>query len=642
MTGTLADTAHELTDIQRKAVEWSDGPLLVLAGPGSGKTHVLTCRVAQLLDTSPNERFRVLGLTFTNKAAHEMKTRIAALVPGNEERAEINTFHGFCAQLLRQHGTHLGIRPNFEIYSRTADREALLEDALRRQSKCFGRGDLRLLPRIDALKAHLISPEQAAQYLEKQDILPNEPERIADVYRLYEEELRRSNALDLNSLIFLSYQLMNYSAIARHCRASYRYWLIDEFQDTNGPQYDLLRRMAGDNFQQLFAVADDDQTIYEWNGANVKHISRFVEDFKCEIIQLTDNFRCPTGIVEAANRLVVYNVRRDFSKQSAKAARLSSNHSEWDIQCQVFSSDAKEAAGIATEIADLKVAERHQTAVLARNRTLLEAVRVELLRLNVPVILLARKDEFASPQMRWMVAYLKQINRPLDGRNMSILVETFGRFTGITTIDTEDLTARSKTNQVTLLTAWMDAVREESPSSTVLQAMDVLASLTTDNVHFADAVKQVIQYFGSADLDGDLQDDISAWCRIERDIRQARGTVSLDQFLQELALRSKEPIPQQGSVSLSTIHGAKGLEFDRVYLIGLAEEVLPSWHSVRKAIGSAALEEERRGCFVAITRTKRYLILSRANSYRGRPKNPSRFLNEMGLLTEEALRTPVP
>ena len=243
---------RELTLFQRKAVEWDGGALLVLAGPGSGKTRVLTCRVARLLEASPNEHYRILALTFTNKAAHEMKTRIVNLVPGSEERAEINTFHGFCAQLLRQHGVHLGIKPSFEIYSRTADREALLEDALQRRSDRFERDDIRLLPRIDTLKAHMVGPKQATRYLQHQnDTLPETAEHIALAYRLYEEELKRNNALDFNSLIFLAFQLLKYPALAGHCRTLYRYWLIDEFQDTNGPQYDLLRRMAG---EQLPAV----------------------------------------------------------------------------------------------------------------------------------------------------------------------------------------------------------------------------------------------------------------------------------------------------------------------------------------------------------------------------------------------------
>ncbi len=634
MTPKLAATMDALTDMQRRVVKWDDGPLLVVAGPGAGKTQVLTCRVARLLDSSPDERFRILGLTFTNKAAHEMRTRIAMLVPDAAERAEINTFHGFCAQLLRQHGVHGGIKSNFEIYSRTADRQAVLEDALRGRPDCFGGGDDRLLTQIDALKARLIGPGQAAGHLRaKAGLSPEAAERLALAYRLYEEELSRSNALDFNSLICQAFELLQHPSLARHCRTVYRHWLVDEFQDTNDPQYRLLRRMAGDGFRRLFAVADDDQTIYEWNGANVHRIRTLVHDFGCEVIQLTDNFRCPPGVVEAANRLVVYNVQRDPAKAPAASAGRHAAGDEPEIQSRVFADDGEEACGIAADIAALGASERAETAVLARSRALLTPVRSALEALNVPVALLGRRDDFASPQVRWFFACLKQINRPLDRRNLATLAGAFTSFSGVP-LDVEEVIVRSETDQVTPLAAWFDAVRQAAPPG--LPAVEAVARLASGSARLADAVAEVMECFKGNDADGALKDDLSAWRRLEREIRQARGSVTLDQFLQEMDLSSKEPAPAPGTVSLGTVHGSKGLEFDRVYLIGLAEGVFPSWHSVNSGNGSAAIEEERRNCFVAITRAKRRLILSRARSYRRRSKKPSRFLGEMGLLDQVA------
>lgn len=633
MASNLAATMQELTDMQRRVVKWNDGPLLVVAGPGAGKTQVLTCRVARLLDASPGERFRILGLTFTNKAAHEMRRRIETLVPEAAERAEIDTFHGFCAQLLRQHGVHRGIKSNFEIYSRTADRHAVLNDALRGQLDCAG-GDDRLLTRIDALKAHLVGPRHASQYLRTHsDLSPEAAERLALAYRLYEEELNRSNALDFNSLLFHAFGLLRHSALVRHCQTIYRHWLIDEFQDTNDPQYRLLRRMAGDNFRRLFAVADDDQTIYEWNGANVRRIRSLVDDFGCEVIQLTDNFRCPPAVVEAANRLVVYNVRRAPSKAPAASVARRSQSREPEIRGRVFPNDREEACGIAAEIAALGAGERAETVVLARGRALLKPVREALATLNVPVVLLGRREDFASPQMRWLVACLKQVNRPLDRRNLATLTGAFTSFSGVP-LDVEEVIARSETDQVTPLASWFDAVRQAAPSEQ--PAVEAVAALASGSAHLADVVAEVMGCFGTEDANEDLKDDVSAWRRLEREIRQARGSVTLDHFLQAMELGSKEPTPAPGAVSLGTVHGSKGLEFDRVYLIGLAEEVFPSWHSVKKGNDGAAIEEERRSCFVAITRTKRRLILSRARAYRGWPKKPSRFLGEMGLLEQMA------
>ena len=637
MNNPLTSSLAELSDVQRQAVEWSGGPMLVLAGPGSGKTRVLTCRIARLLDSSPDERFRILALTFTNKAANEMANRVTALVPGLEGRATINTFHGFCAQVLRQHGVHLRIKPDFAIYSRTEDRQAVLEDALGRDSgQNWRQENSRLLPLIDHLKAQLVGPDESERYIQAMNgSAAEDPGRVVRAYRLYEEELRRINALDFNSLILGAYGLFAYPAMARQYQRAYRYWLVDEFQDTIGAQYKLLRRMAGEDFREIFAVADDDQTIFEWNGANVRRIGSFVKDFECKVVQLPTNFRCPPRIVEAANRLVVYNSHRVASKQPATSVSSPSDSlsaDEEQIQCREFDTDREEVAGIADEIARLDGAARSRTAVLARNRSLLEAMYEALSVKDVPAMIVMRRDDFLSPQMRWLVACLKQIDRPLDLRNMAVLVEAFNSFAP-SPLDWNELVSRSESDRLTCLRVWTEAMREAETPPPVAEVVGAIADLSAGNLKLTEAIERILGRFDGDEPDDDLKDDLSAWRRIQREIRDAQGpSSSLDRFLQELQLRSKEPVPTPGTVSLATIHGAKGQEFETVYLIGLAEEILPSWHSVKKSAGSAALEEERRGCFVAVTRTRRRLILSRAKRYRGWPKAPSRFLEEMGCL----------
>ena len=643
MDNPLQASLAELTGVQRQAVDWEDGPLLVLAGPGSGKTRVLTCRIARLLDSSPDRRFRILALTFTNKAADEMAARVAALVPGLEGRANIGTFHAFCAQVLRQHGVHLGIKPDFAIHSRTEDRQAVLEDALSRDhGQDWRHENHRLLPLIDHLKTRLVEPESAEGHIGTMNGPAAEVAgRVARAYRLYEEELRRINALDFNSLILDAYRLFAYPAMARQYRRAYRYWLIDEFQDTNGAQYKLLRRMAGQDFREVFAVADDDQTIFEWNGANVRRIGELVKDFSCHVVQLPTNFRCPPRIVEAANRLVVYNSRRAASKQPAKPAPAPGSFppsDEGQIQCREFDTDGEEVVGIADEITRLDGASRGRTAVLARNRSLLERMHEALAVNGVPAVVAMRRDDFLSPQMRWLVACLKQIDRPLDLRNMAVLVKAFGSFAP-SPLDWNELVSRSESDRLTCLKVWTDAVHEAEMPRPVAEVVDVIADLSAGNVKLTTAIEGILGHFDDNDQDDDLKDDLNAWRRIQREIRDAQGFATLDRFLQELQLRSKEPVPAPGTVSLTTIHGAKGQEFETVYLIGMAEEILPSWHSLKKGNGSAALEEERRGCFVAVTRAGKRLILSRARHYRRWPKAPSRFLEEMGCLGDHGAGT---
>ena len=636
MSNDALDSARaRLTDMQRKAVDWDDGPLLVLAGPGSGKTEVLTCRIARLLDASRDQHFRILALTLTNKAAGEVVKRVADFVPGLEGRTQIGTFHGFCARVLRQHGVHLGIKPDFTIYSRTEDRQAVLTDALHRiRRRDFTPTDIQYLPWIDRLRTRLVGPDQAQNFLTTFDGLSADTASdIARVYHRYEEELRHVGALDFDSLIFEAHRLFTiYPAIAKLYQRSYRYWLIDEFQDTNRAQYLLLRSMATDGFRELYAVADDDRIIYEWRGADVRRIKALVNDFSCSVVQLTTNFRCPPSVVEAANRLVVYNSSRIASKQPVTAADVSSSAlCGSHIRCREFHTDQEEIDGIAEEISRYDGRARAETIVLARNRTLLTAVHEALRDRDIPAGITQRRDDFVTPQFRWLASCLEQIVRPMHRRNMELLVEAFNSFTGMR-VEWGALVLRSEAEGIAFLDAWTDAVRTASSGEPACELADVIVSVAAGGFKRGAGLEPLLACFGRDASDDDLREDLSAWRRIATEIRDTRKDAPLDQFVDELRLRSKEPAPSPDAVSLMTIHGAKDGEFDTVYLIGLAEEVLPSFHSLRRAEGSSEIEEERRQCFVAITRAKRRLILSHARQYRGRPKVPSRFLKEMGCL----------
>lgn len=631
----LENALVNLTDIQCKAVAWENGSMLVLAGPGSGKTQVLTCRIARLLDEGRDQSFRILALTFTNKAADEMKERVGSFVPGLEERANIGTFHSFCGQVLRQHGIHLGIKPDFAIYSQEDDRKAVLEDALKREGLALD--NVRYLSLIDRMKSYLVEPKDAVSRLTR----TAHAQVIAQIYYAYESEMKRLNALDFNSLIFEAHRLFSaFPAIAVRYRRSYPYWLLDEFQDTNDAQYRLIHVMAGGEFRNIFAVADDDQIIYQWNGASFRQIQRFRADFGPQLIQLPTNYRCPPAIVEAANRLVAYNVQRTDAKKPLIAGKTNLKLPEYEhIQLRTFDSDEMEAEEIAKEIKARGKAQWGQITVLARTRALLERMQKALQTIHVPAVIAQRRDNFLSAEVSWLVACLIQIVRPLDKRNLSALIDSFNRFADIQ-LAVDQVFSEAEASGAAYLKVWIDSVKRDlsdsSPYAKLLEAVTRIEAAS-----FRPSIDVILAEFGrrvsSKEPDPDLAEDLAAWREISNDIGKHFGrNITLDEFLQQLQLRSKSPSPQSDTVTLMTVHAAKGREFDFVYLIGLAEDVLPSFQSRQKGSTSPEMEEERRNCFVAITRAKESLTLSYAKIYRGWTKQPSRFLVEMGFVQPNA------
>ncbi len=609
--------------------------MLVLAGPGSGKTQVLTCRIARLLHASQAQNFRVLALTFTTKAADEMRGRVAALIPGLEERASIGTFHSFCAQVLRQHGVHVGIRPDFAIYSADDDRREVLKDAMEGvDADSSAHADSsKYLAIIDRLKSRLILPEHAAQALSRFE----EKANIVLAYSRYEKELSRLNALDFNSLILQVHRLVTmFPAIALRYQRTYPYWLIDEFQDTNIAQYTLVRRLAGEAFRNIFAVADDDKIIYEWNGASYRQIQSFIFDFKSQLLQLPTNYRCPPSIVEAANRLVIYNAHRTSSKQPLVSGKVEAKFpAGQQIQVRVFDTDDEEAAKVSDEILTRGKPIWGQTAVIARTRALVERMHKELTERRVPSFVAQRRDDFLSAEFRWLVPVLRQTTRPLDARNLHALVEGFNRLAG-TELAADQILADAQVTGHHYLKVWIEAARSCSLGASHITCVELVAQLLNTPQNTKKIVESLLAEFrkglGESADNYDLAEDIAAWNGLTREIAGQIGrNAPLEQFLQELQMRSKEPAPKGDTVTLMTIHGAKGREFDLVYVIGLAEDILPSYQSKQKGDQSPEMEEERRNCFVAITRAKECLIVSRARRYRGWQKEPSRFLVEMQL-----------
>ena len=396
-----------------------------------------------------------------------------------------------------------------------------------------------------------------------------------------------------------------------------------------------MRALAGASFQNVFAVADDDQIIYEWNGASFRQIQSFLADLPAQLIQLPTNYRCPPAIVDAANRLVVYNAQRTGNKKPLIAGKTDLKYPVEDhLQLRTFPTSEEEAAGIAEEIANRDRANWGQIAVLARTRALLEEMHAALLNRAVPSVIAQRRDDFLSPEVRWLVAALRQITHPLDRRNLAILIDAFNRLAD-TDIALDQVTADAEATGRGYLTTWLDMTSQERSAAAHTTLLDLLVPMANDPSTAKMQLNTLLAELARRQTEGDnsdLGEDMAAWGELSRDITAHIGkSAPLDQFLQELQLRSKEPTPAPQTVTLMTIHGSKGREFDFVYVIGLAEDIIPSFQSKKKGDHSPEMEEERRNCFVAITRTRECLVLSRAKNYRGWSREPSRFLNEMQL-----------
>lgn len=614
-----------LNQNQRQAVEWDDGPLLVLAGPGSGKTRVLTYHIASLLEMSPNKHFNILGLTFTNKAAGEMRTRIEGLVSNARQRTLLTTFHSFCADILRQHGSHIGLRPDFSILSQDADREAVLDEAIILAKKEIGEikaTHQALMRFINYLLDHCVTKKEVESLLVRKKI--EKAQILAAIYRNYRNCLKETNSLDFASLIIETLELLtNKPAIKKLIQRIYTHICVDEFQDTNMAQYQLLKQLVPPDSPNLFIVADDDQIIYQWNGATPERLQELQNDFQIKELQLPENYRCPAELIEIANRLIIKNISRFQNKQKLRSAKAHSENTS--VRIKHFSSFDEEKDWVAKDIASRPASERTETVVLARSRKLLDqvipALQAHELNGYVPI----RKDEFQSAPMQWLHAILRLANSRQDREQLQRICQAFYKLEGMK-LNVEEIISNAAITEGDYLRSWREMVLKRS-SELSEQCRKILTedvSKLLDYLNFLNLLKNTFNWFDSLEESfSEYQDEKSVWDSIYTNIKSnySEEQLSLHLLLQELDLNSKTPEPPQNAIRCYTIHAAKGLEFKHVYLIGLVEED-----------NSHDIEEERRNCFVAITRTEISLTLSYADKYFGWAKKPSRFLQEMELI----------
>ena len=622
---------ENLNENQRQAVDWNNGPLLVLAGPGSGKTGVLTLRVARLLEE--NQNASALALTFTNKAAAEMRERVDQLLGEHAERAQLCTFHSFATDVLGQHGSHLGIRPDFRPLTQDEDRIGILEEVIDDLPGAGGElpSDRKnLLNVIDRLFSESYDGEGESSSL------ASTPDWLPLLYRRYCEALIKANRLDFGSLLYFATRLLREKpTVARVVRLGWTHVCVDEFQDTNRAQYDLLRLIAPEKRHNLFVVADDDQIIYQWNGASPKRFQDLRRDYDVQTIQLPESYRCPPAIVSIANRLIAHNARRTDGKRTMSVR--DTRHPYPDaVRYGVFPSPEQEAEFVGRDIHERGLP-ASDCVVIGRTNSLIQGAAEGLRDSGHEAYVHRKKNEFDSPVLNVLVEALRLANSRHDRVVLRRVCLAWERLTGVV-IEPHAVGATAALVGGDFLRAWVDVAAAAGAEGSESPLQRVRTDLV-DGLRFPEVVDWFLdegwRSWGGDEFAELTEEEIVTWNALHHEIVTEYGSsVTLNTYLQQLDLSSKTPPPGVRALRCMTVHGSKGLEFKHVYLIGMAQDVFPSYRALKKGLTSKEVEEERRSCFVAITRVRQTLTLTRSRRYYGRWKGASQFLGEMGVGTK--------
>lgn len=610
---------------QSRAVNWNTGPLLVLACPGSGKTEVLTLRVARILEE--NENAGVLALTFTNKAATEMRERVDHLLKENTDRARLCTFHRFASELLGQHGSHIGIRSDFSLLTQKEDRIAILKEAITN----FQRTQ-HILPEDPNHILHLIDRLFSESYSGNGHFsaLASKPHWIQPLFSQYCAALVNANRLDFGSLIYFANRLLREKPmVARVVRLSWTYICVDEFQDTNKAQYELIRLIANDRKYNIIVVADDDQIVYQWNGASVQRLLDLRRDYELEIIQFPESYRCPSEILNHANQLIENN-SRPLSRGALTSRQPPGSSSTSVLRTKEFHSIKEEAAFVGEDILarGLKVSD---CVVIGRTRRLLLLFAEELRRAGHEAVLFQKKDVFDSPLLRFIVEALRLANLPHDKIVLGRLCQRWNHLTDMM-IEPNAVDAEATLIGGDFLRAWLHIAQGGDEN----RLLDLIRTNLVDRLDFRQIIDWLFANGGTSVDDHDqvelVTEEIKIWKSIDQEILHEHSIgATLNTYLQHFDLSSKIPPPKDDTIICMTVHQSKGLQFKHVYLIGMAQEIFPSYRALKKGHRSVQVEEERRVCFVAITRVQTTLTLTRSREYFGYQKEPSQFLREMGV-----------
>lgn len=635
---------------QRRAVEHDRGPMLILAGAGSGKTRVLTHRIAYLIDERNVNPYQIMALTFTNKAAKEMRERVDKIVGYGAENIWVSTFHSTCVRILRRFIETLGYDRNFTIYD-TDDQKTLMREVLKflqidtKQTK-----ERVFLSAISSAKDEGITPEE----YELSALGDYNKMKISNVYKEYQRRLKTNNALDFDDLIMKTVELFQSNTEAlNYYRNRFRYIMVDEYQDTNTIQFKLIRLLAhsvneyNEVEHNLCVVGDDDQSIYKFRGANIRNILDFEKEYlNAVVIKLEQNYRSTKNILNAANEVIHNNLGR-----KDKSLWTDNEDGEQVTFCQ-YDTDFAEASQVVDSIKTLNDQEGisfNNFAILYRTNAQSRVFEEKMIQRSVPYKIIGSINFYQRKEIKDLLAYLKTIDNGLDGIAVKRIINVPKRGIGLTTLDRVE--EYSVKNNMSFYDALRHAEnipglgRSTSKITSFVSFIEAVKSkLSSDSFTLKDLMEEILEATGylkeleegddesAEDRIGNINELINKIVTYEV---EATEPPTLSGFLEEVALVADIDSLEEDSnhVVLMTLHSAKGLEFPYVYLCGMEDGIFPSYMSINAENPELEIEEERRLCYVGITRAMRQLHLSAARQrmMRGETQfnRQSRFINEI-------------
>ena len=613
-----------LNERQKEAVLYNAGPLLIIAGAGAGKTKTLTTKIAYLIEDENVDPRSILAITFTNKAAKEMKDRLYSIIGDISKKIQVSTFHSFGLKLLRENYSVLGFDKNFVIMdsddSLTVVKKILKD--LNYDPKVYNPRAIR--NKISSCKNELISPKKYEHYA------VSEYEKVVyQVYEKYEEKLHRNNSVDFDDLLLLPIKLFTeYEDIKERYQELYQYMLIDEYQDTNQAQY-ILTKLISEKSRKITCVGDDSQSIYSFRGANYKNILNFEKDYKdAKTILLEENYRSTSNILDAANQLIKNNTqRKDKNLWTARGIgekiKYYRSYNEKD-EAQYVIRKVKELINKGIEYKDI--------AVLYRTNAQSRVMEEEMLKENIPYKVIGSLYFYSRKEIKDLIAYLRIIYNSKDNVSLLRVINTPKRGIGLKTID--NLTEKADQNN--------SSIYEAISSGKELEFKNLIEKLKelSNELTLTELIEKVLDATGlkkeleeEKTLESEIRlENLEEFKSITKSFEAREGLISLEDFLLEISLISdvEEYKNDPNRISLMTIHSVKGLEFDHVFVIGMEEGIFPHMNSL---IENSDLEEERRLCYVAITRAKDdlHLVNARHRTLFGREQvnPPSRFISEI-------------